>query len=148
MNFVNDYNMQVNSQVNGYYYPIDNAELFFNNVRTHGKLYVADFLNKRQGIKDRACYLLNQSEKGKEEETIIKFIRNEFMSMAFPLYGFFSFIIALPKDIEDILVAQTLDSCGDKKTADFYKALGIIGTIVTIIGVASAATWLGKQLAS
>ncbi len=148
MNFVNDYNMQANSQLNGYYYPIDNTEIFFNNVRTGRKLYVADFLNKRQDIKNRACYLLNQSEKGKEEETIIKFIRNEFISMTFPLYDIFNLPNTLPKDVEDILVGQMLDSCGYKKTADFYKAFGIISAFVTIVGVASGIIFVGKQLAN
>ena len=140
--------MQTNSQLNGYYYPINNTELFFNNVRTGRELYVADFLNKRQDIKNRACYLLNQSEKGKEEETIIKFIRNEFMTMAFPLYGIFNLPNTLPKDVEDILVGQTLDSCGYKKTADLYKVFGIISAFVTIVGVASGIIFVGKQLAN
>ncbi len=140
MSFVSNYNMQVNScYCNNY----NNVESFFNKVRNGGKLYVADFLNKRQDIKNSACYRLNQSAKGKEEETIVKFIRNEFISMAFPLYGIFNLIIALPKDIEDILVAQTLDSCGYKKTADIYKAVGFIGIIGIIVGFA-----IRKQLAS
>ena len=144
MNFVSDYNMQVNSC----YCNNDNKiGSFFNKVRTGGKLYVADFLNKRQDIKNRACYLLNHSEKGKEEETIIKFIRNEFVDLAFPLYGIL-YTNALPNDIEDILVAQTLDSCGYKKTADFYKAFGVISASVTIVGFAIAVILLGKQFAS
>jgi hypothetical protein len=130
--------------VNSYYYPNNYVELFFNNVRTGGKLYVANLLNSRQDIKNIACYRLKQSVKGKEKEAIIKFIRNEFFNLLFPPFGILNSLFTLPKDIEDILVGQMLDSCGYKKTADFYTALGFGSIGILFIGVVSAAIWVGK----
>ncbi len=141
MHSINDCSMYVNS----YYYPNNYVESFFNNVRIGGESYVTNFLNNRRDIQNRACYLFNQSEKGKEKETIIKFIENEFMGMAFSFYGIFN----LPKDIEDILVGQVLDSCGYKKTAYFYTALGYGSIGILFVGaVVSAAIWVGKKLAN